>query len=362
MSARRSIGSVSRLGPDRYRVQVEIGRDPVSGERRRLSRNVRGTRAEAERELARLTLEAGAAPSSTVTLRAYVETAWIPRTAERVRRRTVDDYALKMKSHVLPKLGDVRLGDLQPYQLDRFFGELAAGDLSPRSRLHVYRVLHNALGQAVKWRLIPTNPLDAVERPRVEQSEPDVLSAAEANAYLDAFAGHVLEPFVIVAIAAGLRRSELAALSWSDVDLKAGTVSVERGLHESGGEVWAEKPKTTRSRRVVTLPGWAVARLKAIRGVGPLALEGGAAIRPTRITVLYRRHVAAAGLRYVPLKNLRHTAATLALAAGVSPVTLSRRLGHSTFATTDSFYLKITRDADELAAEQLEGFREARGI
>lgn len=358
---RSELGNIRKLGPGSYRVEVSFGRDAVTGEPRRSSRNVRGTKADAKRMAARMALEMGAAPSSTMTLSEYLEEMWLPATRERVRTRTATDYELKLKKHVTPRLGHLRLDSLAPYQLDRWLGELAAGDLSPRSRLHCYRVLHNALSQAVRWRLIPSNPLDAVERPKVEQSDPDVLSASEANTYLDAFTGHPIEPFIVVAIAAGLRRSELAALRWSDVDLKTGVVSVSRGLHEAGGKVWAEDPKTARSRRTVVLPAWAVARLKKLRGLGPLVTEDDGPMRPLRISALYRKHVdATEGLRYIPLKNLRHTSASLALAAGVDLVSVSRRLGHSTVTTTDTFYLRPGRQADEIAAEKMDGFRAAK--
>ena len=190
----------------------------------------------------------------------------------------------------------------------------------------------------------------AVEPPTVRQSRPDVLTAKEANAYLDAFAGHELEPLIVLALAAGLRRSELAGLRWSDVDFQAGTVTITRGLHERAGKVLEEAPKSATSARTVALPEWALAVLAPRRGIGPIVTEGGAPIRPNRISALYEARVASSQLRRIPLRNLRHTHACLLLDAGVDLYTVSRRLGHSTVAVTEAHYIRPSQDADRAAA------------
>jgi integrase len=206
----------------------------------------------------------------------------------------------------------------------------------------------------VLWRLVDRNVLDAVKAPPVPRRKPAVLSADEANAYLDAFAGSPLEATILVAIGAGLRRSELAALSWKDTDLRAGTVSVTKGRHQRQGDVWIEPPKSQASRRVVALPQRCVDRLTRIRGVGPLAVENGVWMSPELISRRYKTTLADAGLTYLPLKNLRHTSATLALQAGASLYAVSKRLGHSSPAVTDAFYLSPDRSLDEDAARRLD--------
>jgi len=350
---RRDIGAIRPLQRGVWRVEVTHGKDPVTGKSRRLSRNVRGTKREAESMLARLLLEAGERPDSSLTLKDYLEEVWLPAAGEKVRVRTVDGYRAKCKLYIIPTLGRVRLGDLEPYDLDRWMARLS-DKVSPQTVVHAYRVLCNALNRAVRWRLIASNPLHSVDAPTVERSRPDVLTVAEAGEYLEAFAGHVLEPMVVIGIAAGLRRSELAALTWRDIDLDANTVSVSKGMHERCGKVWVEPPKSKTSRRVVVLPSWAIDALRPHRAVGPLVAEGGEAIKPNRITTLYNRHVKKAGLRRIPLKNLRHTSATIALGADVSLVSISRRLGHSSVAVTDRFYLAPGNEADVKAAAAME--------
>ena len=296
-------------------------------------------------------LEAGRVPETQVTVRQYLEQMYLPHVEGRLRARTVDGYRSKIDNHILPAIGDDLLAGLTPYQLDVWLDGVKGSD---RTRLHVYRVLSAALNVAVRWRLIDTNPLRAVEPPRVRAGTgPDVLSPDEAAAYLAAFAGDRLEPVVVLALGAGLRRSELAGLRWSDLDLDAGTVTIRRGLHDRKGAVREEPPKSVTSERTVALPPWSVDRLRPARGLGPIVVEDGAPMRPWRISYLYDRRVKSAGLRRVPLKNLRHSHACLLLAAGVDLYTVSRRLGHSTVAVTEAHYVTPGERADRAAADAL---------
>lgn len=356
---RREVGSVREVAPGVFRVEIACGRDPASGRRNRLSETVRGTDKDAERALARLILQVGKSVTSKLTLSEYVTDVWLP--AIKVRKRTYDGYEEKMRLHVLPALGHLRLDRIQPYLLDKW----VLGLPDTRTGMHAYSVLNNALNRAVRWRLIEHNPLDAVDRPAPGEYEVEVLNEDEANEYLDLFAGHEVEPFVVLAIAAGMRRSELFALEWSDVDLKARTVSITKGRHERKGEVWNEDPKSKNSRRLVSLPGWAVEALRPHRGIGRLSPR-----KPSQISYRYKQLILAEdrarrerdpkdGLRYVAMKQLRHTHATLELAHGVDVVTISRRLGHSTVSITDAFYLRPGRAADERAANAIEGLRQS---
>lgn len=369
--SRRPDASITDLGGGKYRVVVSARPDPLTGKRRRLSKTVRGGLRVAQAMRSRLLAEAGKIPTASLTLREFIEGMWVPSMEPpRVRRRTRDEYSAKMTLYVLPTLGSVKLGDLEPYVLDRWLAKLAvkksrahhdedepAADLSPRTRLHAYRALHAALHAAVLWRLVESNALDAVKAPAVPRRKPDVLTAAEANLYIDAFAGNALEPLLLLAIGAGLRRSELAALAWKDVDLRAATVSITKGRHQRKGEVWIEPPKSQASRRVVSLPPWCIEGLTPYRGIGPVVVDHGVWLTPETISARYRKVVVDAGLRYVPLKNLRHTSATLAIEAGVSLYAVSKRLGHSSPSVTDAFYLSPDRSLDEDAARRLGGLR-----
>jgi integrase len=359
---RREIGSIREISPGVWRVMVSVGYSHATGKRRRPSATVRGDERAAGVALAKLILQAGRIPEDNPTVRQFLVEMYLPHAEGRLRRRTAADYRSKIETHILGPLGDLRLGELTPYVLDRWIDEVKGSD---RTRLHAYRVLNTALNLAVRWRLIEHNPLNAVEVPKVrDDRKPDVLSAEEAAEYLAAFRGHPLEPVIVLALGAGLRRSELAGLRWSDVSfwtetredgstVERGEVSVVRGLHDLQGEVIEEIPKSTTSNRVVALPAWAVAALKPLRALGPIVVEDGAPMRPWRISQEYDRQVKAAKLRRVQLKNLRHSHACLLLDAGVDLYTVSRRLGHSSVAVTESHYVRPGEQADRDAADAL---------
>jgi integrase len=359
---RRELGTMREISPGVWRVMVSIGYSHATGRRRRPSATVRGDERAAGIALAKLILQAGRIPEDNPTVRQYLLDMYLPHAEGRLRRRTAADYRSKIETHMLEPLGDLRLGELTPYVLDRWIDEVKGAD---RTRLHAYRVLNTALNLAVRWRLIEHNPLNAVEVPKVRASRrPDVLTAEEAAQYLEAFHGHALEPIVVLALGAGLRRSELAGLRWSDLRfwsevhedrgaIEHGEVSVQRGLHDLKGEVLEELPKSVTSNRVVALPGWAVGVLKPLRALGPIVSENGEPMRPWRISQEYDRRVTAAKLRRVQLKNLRHSHACLLLEAGVDLYTVSRRLGHSTVAVTESHYVRPGEQADRDAAEAL---------
>ena len=355
---RREVGTIREVQPGVWTVQVSLGRDPVTGRRRRPCRTVRGNKRDAERVLARLMAEAGKAHAASLTVQDFLEGMYFPHLRDRVkaggiRVRTVDEYEAKLRRHALPALGGARLAELTPYRLDRWLSSLADRQLSPRTRLHVYRALSTAIATAVRWRLMSGNPLAAVDSPSVPREAPVVLSIEQANAYLDAFADHALEPVVAIALGAGLRRSEICALEWSDFDFEAGTVAVTKGRHQRRGDVWNEPPKSETSRRVVSLPEWALDILRRHRGLGPVC----GPLKPDQVSYRYRKHVEASKLPWCPLKNLRHSSATIALALGVDVVVVSRRMGHSTVSITDQFYLAPGRAADVAAAERMGGLR-----
>jgi integrase len=348
--------------PGLWRIRVSIGYNSVTGKRRRPSVTVRGDESKAAIAFAKLLLEAGRMPEEDVSVRQFLEDMYLPHVEGRLRTRTVVDYRSKIENHILPELGETPLSALSPYVLDRWLDGVKGAE---RTRRHVYRVLSAALNVAVRWRLIENNPLRAVEVPKVRSARnPDVLTPEEAAQYLRAFEGHVLEPVIVLALAAGLRRSELAGLRWSDLRFwketgedgavtELGEVSVTRGLHDHEGGVIEEAPKSTTSMRSVALPAWAVAMLKPLRGLGPLVTEDGQPMRPWRISWHYERRVREAELRRVQLKNLRHSHACLLLDAGVDLYTVSRRLGHSTVSVTESHYVRPSERADRAAAEAL---------
>ncbi|MBX6378337.1 MAG: site-specific integrase [Clostridia bacterium] len=311
------------------------------------------------------------------TLHDYLD-EWLRVAAKpRVRERTYRDYEQLLRRYVRPALGSCRLAELSPVMIQDLYTRLTDQGLSPRTVRYVHSVLHNALQQAVKWRLLPQNPAKAVDLPRQKRQEMSALSQEEANRFLAAAEGTPHYTLFLVAITTGMRPSEYLALQWKDVDLKAGTVSVRRTLTRD--KAFAE-PKTARSRRVIRLLPSVVQALRAHRTRQvEERLAAGARYqnldlvfatpegRPLDERNLVRRHfkplLRKAGLpETIRLYDLRHTCATLLLAGGEHPKVVSERLGHASVTLTLDTYSHVLPDMQQTSVDILERLLAPKGV
>ena len=211
-----------------------------------------------------------------------------------------------------------------------------------------------------------------VDPPKVEAAEIEILTEDQIRAVLAALrATTSLYPLICLALATGMRRCELCALRWGDVDLEGGSLRVEQSLEQTAAGLRFKSPKTKHGRRSISLPAYAVAELKAhwanqnekrlAMGLGK-APEGalvfchgdGEPLKPDNLSKEWRRLVKVRKLPRVTFHALRHTHASQLIAAGVDVLTLSRRLGHGSPAITLGVYGHIFGDSDDKAARALE--------
>jgi len=230
-------------------------------------------------------------------------------------------YEGLIRLHINPRIGAVLLSRLTPLQVQGMLGVMEQDGASPRLRQMALGLLRRALGQAVRWGMIPRNVCDAVTGPRVPCESMQTLSPEQVTQLLDAARGNRLEALYVLAITTGLRQGELLGLQWSDVDLESAVLRVRHTLHELNGRLWIGEPKTRRARRQVDLSAIAVATLRGHRGKTAADVrsdglvfcdtEGG----PLRKSNLLRRSflplLKRAGLPLIRFHDLRHTAATL---------------------------------------------------
>jgi integrase len=239
-----------REGKDIWRIQVENGRDE-NGKRRRISVTVHGTAKQAETEWARLLHERGVGdhiPQSQLTVADYL-TQWLAHAKANVAPQTYRRYKQIVQKDLVPDLGRIRLSDLSPLQIQGFLARSAGRrcknrprDLSARTVLHFHRLLKRALGQAVRWQLIPRNPCDLVDPPRPQPVEMHALDEDGLLALLGAARGTRLYVPTLLAAVTGMRRGELLALRWSDVDAETRECRVVRALQETPAGVDFKTP------------------------------------------------------------------------------------------------------------------------
>src|SRR5919199_1128267 len=178
-----------------------------------------------------------------------------------VRASTHASYERQVVRYIIPAIGRVKLEKLTPAHVQHLYREMQDRGLSARTVQYTHAVLHRALKQAKRWGMVNRNVAEDVDRPQLKRDEINPLDREQTRRLLQAAEGDRLQALYIVAITAGLRPGEMLALRWSDVDLEAGTLRVNRTL--SGGEFTA--PKTPRSRRKIELSNTTRAALRAHR-------------------------------------------------------------------------------------------------
>lgn len=371
----RSAGQIIQRGSRTWLVRSYLGRDGDGGKRRYHNKTVHGTKKDAQRYLnaALRDKDLGTfVEPSGLTLDKYLDQWLQTATRRRVRDRTYRDYESLLARYVRPLLGQRRLAQLRPLEIQALYNRLQEQGLSPRTVRYAHAVLSGALKQAVKWRQLSQNPASFVDLPRQVRHEAQALSPELAERFLAAAAG---DPFALVftlALATGMRPSEYLGLQWKDADLKDGKVVVQRSLLRRKDGWDFQEPKTPRSRRTIPLPATVTrALVEHKRRQAEQRLAAGPAYeshdlvfatasgQPLDENNLVRRHfkpiLRAAGLPpAIRLYDLRHTCATLLLSAGENPKVVSERLGHATITLTLDTYSHVLPTLQQGAAERLE--------
>jgi len=355
-----------RQGQDVWRIQIENGRDE-NGRRKRGSVTVHGPYREAETKWAQLLLDglAGTSVPTTDLLFKDYAVQWLEHARTTTAASTYRRYRQIVVGELIPVFGTTRLVDLTAMQIQSFLGRSLArkckrksqGDLSARTVLHFFRVAKRALGQAVKWGLIPRNPCDLVDPPRVQQVE---MKALDEKQLLELFAvteGTRHHVPVVLAATTGMRLGEILALKWPDIDFESRECQVVRSLQQTDTGLSFKTPKTRRSRRSVLLPQLAITALKAHRAqqnrkrllMGPgyqdldlvFARSDGSMWPPVQFSSDFRRLIRRRGQPAIRFHDLRHTHASQLLKAGVPVKVVSERLGHATASITLDVYSHV---------------------
>jgi len=340
-------------------------KDPITG--KRVRKWVRGdTQKEVQEKLQALRqmrLDGTTVASSGFTV-ADLMRRWLRKKEQQVRPNTLASYRQKMDRHIIPHLGEIKLLDLHPLQIETMLDRLVALGHSGRQRQYVFSLLKQALKQAVKWRLINYNACDAVDTPTPNPPTRNTLTADQVRQYLAAIEGERNAALYILLTQTGLRISEALGLQWDCVDLRNGFITIRRSLVDADGEYYLQDAtKTKSSCRRIKLSALAE---NALDDHGALMQSEGHKNAPwvfcsldaghlVRRTVLrdHKRILKSAGLPEITLHELRHTVGTLLAEWGHHPKTIADLLGHSTTQVTNDFYTHTSEGIHARAVEQL---------
>ncbi|MEB3371922.1 site-specific integrase [Saccharopolyspora mangrovi] len=313
-----------------------------------------------------------------------------------VRPKTVRSYEGHIRTHLRPNLGHLRLDQLRPQHVSE---ALATVESSDANRQRVRATLRTALSDAVRAGLLHSNPAKLVKLPsgkppkalvwnaeRVERwqetgeipSPVMVWTPQQAGTFLDETAEDPLSPMFHLIAHVGLRRGEACGLGWEDVDLVNGTITVRISRTVVGNQIIEGPPKSDAGGRTVALDRGTVEVLRDHRKtqvgerlrLGSTWVESGklftrpdgSALNPNQVSNRFHALTARAGLPPIRVHDLRHCAATFALAAGVDMKLVQTMLGHSTLAMTSDIYTAVLPEVAREAAERAAGIIPRAGV
>lgn len=285
----------------------------------------------------------------------------------RLAANTIRGYRVNIDKHIVPYIGQIQLNRLQPNDIQKLYSDLEAAGLSGTSVRYVHNNLHKALGFAVKSQLIPRNPADMVEPPRVNRKEARTLTPAEVALLLRACNGQEIELPVLMAVTLGLRRGEALGLQWSDVDMEQRTITVRHSASFTKEGFVLSTTKTKNSRRTLLMPEMVKIAFErnALRQRAAADLIG-AEFNPHNLVccredgtpfssnVLQHRFKAVLRENDLPdicFHELRHTNATLMLRNSVPAKIVSSMLGHSSIGITMDTYSHVMTEMQEGAVD-----------
>ncbi len=393
----RGEGSIHERPDGRWRGTVSLGYDG-NGKRRRVS--VFGaTKDEVQKKLRELQTRADAGvvgPEDKVRVGDYLK-QWLDVKKGTVGEKTFLPYEQHVRLHLSPTIGGIRLKDLSPIHVQRMYSDLENAGLSRAMQRRVGTTLRTALAYAVSpLCLIRSNPAANVPKPRHTPQEMTILNIEQMRLFLDAAKEDDFYALYALALDSGARQGELLALTWADVNFEARTVSITKALEESRGHFRIKEPKTAKSKRKVvitsaTIEALADHRRRMLAGKEanveantlarkPLACRpedpifanarGGWVSKPNlvqrsfkpiieRANAEAKRKARKSGVEPILIPgirfhDLRHTAASILLASGVSPKVVSERLGHSKTSMTLDVYSHVLPGQQEQAAGVLE--------
>lgn len=376
--------------PGAYWFVVDL--PPIGGKRRQAKR--RGFETKADAHEARLELLGQArrdeyVPPSRQTLAEYLD-EWLATIESTIRPATHHSYARNVTLHIVPRIGAIRLQQIDAATLNRLFSALQAPGsnrskpdrgLSDRTVRYIATILHRALKDAVRWGRLTRNPSDAADPPRnvaaTSRSELRTWTATELASFLRLSAGESdrLHPAWNFLALTGCRRGEALGLRWADVDLQTATASIRQTLIVVNHKPLFGTPKTGAGTRVIDLDKPTITSLRSLRkrqleerlAIGDgwpdhdlvFTHADGRLLHPERFSREFTRRIERYALPVIRLHDLRHTWATLALKSGIHPKVVQERLGHATINVTLDTYSHVTagmqREAAETVAAMISG-------
>lgn len=370
-------GNIRKRADGRWEGRYTVGYDPKTG--KRIIKNVLGkTQAEVREKLKAAIEEAKALDlirADEYTVATWLRTWYELYAKPNIRPRTADYYHRNIESHVIPRIGDIKLTQLTSRDIQKMYKDLLENGrlreaqkeknpgLSNSTVRGIHMMLHNAFDRAVKERLILRNPTEDCIIPKLVKQEMKILPTESIGSYLKAAEERGVLPMFYLELTTGLRKGELVALLWDDLDIENKTIAVTKQAgRNADNEIVITRPKTETSIRRISIPQEAVDLLIQEHEKHPdnpymfPSPKTGEMYHPDSVVNIHKKILKDAGLEHIRFHDLRHTFATTALQNGVDVKTVSSMLGHYDAGFTLRTYTHATRQAQDEAAEKMGEF------
>ena len=380
-------GSLRKRSDGRWEGRYTAGRDPDTG--KLIYRNVLArTQSECKAKLKAAIAQQGSEdmtpgdeaqtcekPKEHYTLGSWMRLWYEVYSKPNIRMTTQEFYSNFIEKHIVPKIGDTPIEKVTSLQLQKFYNSLQTNGkvrqqpdgkqgLSKKVVRGIHTLLRMALTQAVQEGIISSNPTDHCTVPRLERREMRVIPPEQITAYLQAAKNYNVLPMFYLELSTGLRRGELLALLWSDLDIENQTIRVNKQVMGRHGELIVSTPKTAHSIRTIDISPQAIQLLQeehALHPDNPYMFPSpvtGTMYHPDTAGRIHKKLLKEAGIEDVRFHDLRHTFATVALQNGVDIKTLSNVLGHFSSGFTLDTYTHVTKKMKQDAAEKVGQFLE----
>lgn len=331
-----------------------------------------------------------------ITFQSFVETWRSDYAIQHLEPTTIQAYNFLLDKHILPAIGHLKLAKVQPVHLNRLYNTMLtertdgrSGGYSPTTIKRTHAVISSIMATGVRWNTILENPCERVRPPKQARNVNDIMffTLEETSAFLGEIERELAEEtiqlqhklFFHLALFCGLRRGELIALEWNDIDLNANTLSVTKSTGIVKGKAITKAPKNKTSIRTISIPGTVADVIRSYRkeqlqyrlllgsrweGDNHLFIQwNGCQMYPSTPYSILKKIIHKYNSRVkedvhklpdIPLHGLRHTSATLLISQNIDVRTVSGRLGHAQTSTTMNIYSHSLKKMDEKAAETLD--------
>lgn len=359
-------------GQVHYEITVEGERDLLTGKRNRVYKTVRTSKKEANAIMRQMMvdMDRGIAMRKLPKKISEWMDEWVDTYLPNIEETTKIGYKTKIKCYIKPAIGDIYLQSLRGEHVQKMVNDMLARGLSAKNIRDTYNNINAAMKKALVLRMIPYNPCEGVVLPKLKRYRAKVYNVNMIHHLLSVAEGTDMYLPILLCVTAGLRRGELLALRWENVDFDNHLLKIRSNMVRGEKDYVIKSPKTEAGIRDIRLGDevMAVLRKERTKYANDLFAEGarfqnlgfvirqedGSPIRPDSMSQKWRRFLDEYKLPPIRFHDLRHSNATALIQAGVNPRVVQQRLGHSDVNITLNTYTHVLPEMDMEAAEKLD--------